>query len=445
MNLGRESEVLEFKKTTGEIVDSLIDICAMLNKHEHGTLIFGVKPNGDVVGQEIGASTLDDIARNIKESIKPMIYPTISEEIIDGKTCIKVIFSGTEKPYSSRGRYYLRVTDRSEEMTPNELRDMMSSTDNSSRWENNLTKYGIESIDSEALLRFYKKAVACGRLEPMVEYNEEELLIGLGLMEDGLLNNAGFYLFSNKKPTVLKMATYVTDERINFSDIRRLEDNVFNLVDIGYRYIIEKMNWRVESNGSTSRVEIPEVPVDAIREILVNSFAHADYRGVTENEIDITPTQIEIYNPGKFPVNLTPEMFVNTKRKSQPRNKIILNTLFKCKDVEIFGSGFKKTYVLCTEANVEHSYELQDDGFSFVFYRKKIIAINNDTISVKLIGTDIKVLNKLKENPTMTRNELSNDLGVSVRTIQRSLDKLVASNKIIRIGSTKNGYWEIIG
>lgn len=121
----------------------------------------------------------------------------------------------------------------------------------------------------------------------MVEYNEEELLIGLGLMEDGLLNNAGFYLFSNKKPTILKMATYVTDERINFSDIRRLEDNVFNLVDIGYRYIIEKMNWCVESNGSTSRVEMPEFPVDAIREILVNSFAHADYRGVTENEIDI--------------------------------------------------------------------------------------------------------------------------------------------------------------
>lgn len=67
------------------------------------------------------------------------------------------------------------------------------------------------------------------------------------------------------------------------------------------------------------------------------------------------------------------------------------------------------------------------------------------TFSVKLTGTDIKVLNKLKENPTMTRNELSNDLGVSVRPIQRSLDKLVASNKIIRIGSTKNGYWEIIG
>ena len=92
------------------------------------------------------------------------------------------------------------------------------------------------------------------------------------------------------------------------------------------------------TNG-TSRTEIPEVPVEAIREIIVNSFAHADYRGSTENEIDITPTQIEIYNPGEFPQNLTPEIFVEENRKSEPRNKIILNSLYKSKDVKIFGSG----------------------------------------------------------------------------------------------------------
>ena len=34
------------------------------------------------------------------------------------------------------------------------------------------------------------------------------------------------------------------------------------------------MNWRVEFDGkSTARIEIPEVPVDAVREIVVNAFA----------------------------------------------------------------------------------------------------------------------------------------------------------------------------
>ena len=53
MNLGIESETLEFKKSTGELRAAMDDICAMLNKHGKGTLYFGVKPNGDVCGQEV--------------------------------------------------------------------------------------------------------------------------------------------------------------------------------------------------------------------------------------------------------------------------------------------------------------------------------------------------------------------------------------------------------
>lgn len=41
---------LEFKKSTNEIKDATIDICAILNKHESGTLYFGIKTNSEVVG-----------------------------------------------------------------------------------------------------------------------------------------------------------------------------------------------------------------------------------------------------------------------------------------------------------------------------------------------------------------------------------------------------------
>ena len=54
MNLGKETEQLEFKKTTSEIKAAMDDICAILNKHGAGILYFGVKPNGDVCGQNIG-------------------------------------------------------------------------------------------------------------------------------------------------------------------------------------------------------------------------------------------------------------------------------------------------------------------------------------------------------------------------------------------------------
>ena len=92
-----------------------------------------------------------------------MIYPKVKDEVLDGKTVIRVDFSGTEIPYSSKGRYYKRVFDRTEEMTPNELKQMMAKTDQTSLWENNLTQHGMEAVDREALKKYYKKAVSCGR------------------------------------------------------------------------------------------------------------------------------------------------------------------------------------------------------------------------------------------------------------------------------------------
>ena len=55
MNLGIESETLEFKKSTGEIEKAVDNIASMLNKHGHGTLFFGVAPDGNVTGQQISA------------------------------------------------------------------------------------------------------------------------------------------------------------------------------------------------------------------------------------------------------------------------------------------------------------------------------------------------------------------------------------------------------
>ena len=455
MNLGIESETLEFKKTTGEVDKAMDNIASMLNKHGHGTLYFGVSPNGEVTGQQISASSLDDVAKKIKEAIKPMIYPEIKQETLDRKDVIRVDFSGKEKPYSSFGRYFKRVFDRTEEMTPDELKRMMAETDRTSYWENNLTEYGLESVDIEALKEFYKRAVACGRLDEMAAFDAEELLTGLGLYEKERLTNAGYYLFSSRKPVVLKMAVYVTDERINFSDIGRIEDNIFNLIRKGFSYVKEHINWRVEAGSETSRIEVPEIPVEAIREIIVNSFAHADYRGISENEINITPTRVEIYNPGEFPQGLSPEMFARKRIRSMPRNRVILNTLFKSKDVEIFGSGFRKVYALCDKysINVEATYE--NDGFCFSFYRdtKPDPVTENVTLNVtdnsKVTqsstkeNTKEKVYMLLKEDPTQTRDKLAIQTGRTIRTIQRALDKLSEEGKIKRIGSSKTGYWEV--
>ena len=62
MNFGMESEIIEFKKSTSELNDGIISLSSMLNKHGEGTLYFGIKNDGTVIGQkDITESTLRDI------------------------------------------------------------------------------------------------------------------------------------------------------------------------------------------------------------------------------------------------------------------------------------------------------------------------------------------------------------------------------------------------
>ena len=61
MNIGMETEQVEFKKTTGELKEGMISLASMLNKNGKGVLYFGVKNDGEVIGQQIGDRTMRDI------------------------------------------------------------------------------------------------------------------------------------------------------------------------------------------------------------------------------------------------------------------------------------------------------------------------------------------------------------------------------------------------
>lgn len=64
-------------------------------------------------------------------------------------------------------------------------------------------------------------------------------------------------------------------------------------------------------------------------------------------------------------------------------------------------------------------------------------------VTINLTGTDLKVFSILKETPNATREEIASRLQVTVRTVQRCLDKLSKAGMINRIGSRKTGYWEV--
>ena len=82
MMFERETEELEFKKSTAELKEGVISLSSMLNKHGHGVLYFGVKNDGSVFGQQIGLNTTSDISKEIRNCLRPIVIPSVSVEHI---------------------------------------------------------------------------------------------------------------------------------------------------------------------------------------------------------------------------------------------------------------------------------------------------------------------------------------------------------------------------
>ena len=54
-----------------------------------------------------------------------------------------------------------------------------------------------------------------------------------------------------------------------------------------------------------------------------------------------------------------------------------------------------------------------------------------------------EVLNLIKENPSISRKELSEKLDINPSAIQKHIQKLKSEGLIERMGGDKGGYWKI--
>ena len=63
---------------------------------------------------------------------------------------------------------------------------------------------------------------------------------------------------------------------------------------------------------------------------------------------------------------------------------------------------------------------------------------------IGMVASERIILQLLKENGSLTAKKLSEATGMSKRTIERIIQQLKEQRRIVRIGSARNGHWEII-
>ena len=202
-----------------------------------------------------------------------------------------------------------------------------------------------------------------------------DVLERLGLLAGDALTNAADVLFCVSKDVQLKMGMFATHARTDILDLRQESGTVFSLVDAASAYILTNMRRRFVINDHGPRDEVPELPPKAVKEALMNAYAHRDWPAGGCVQIDIFADSVEILSPGWFIEGQDPDEHLSgASTSSKTRNSLIAKTLYRSGDIESYGTGIPRIRDLCAEVGVRVEYIRTPDGTKLVFHRNDAFA-----------------------------------------------------------------------
>ena len=135
----------------------------------------------------------------------------------------------------------------------------------------------------------------------------------------------------------------------------------------------------------------------AIREIVINAFAHANYSLSGDHvQIVLHKSSIRIYNPGSIYKNINPMKFAKAEVGSKIRNVLIASVLYKCGFIDVFGTGFDRIFTLCIQNDIDYEYHNDEFGFTFIF--KRNLDFLNDKVNDKVNNIDKLILQEIRKN-----------------------------------------------
>lgn len=199
------------------------------------------------------------------------------------------------------------------------------------------------------------------------------------------------------------------------------------------------------------RIDTLEIPIEALREVIVNAIVHRDYSIRDSIKIAIFDNRVEITSPGNLPRSLDIDMI--KKGRSEIRNVVIARFFKELGFIEQWGTGIRKIIALCVQNNLKEP-EFFDDGTSFkvIIYRKVtsesagIVPESAGIVPESEINEKERlVLKLLQDHGSASRKDIQDLLRMSERGVRKLLSKLENKGFIKQIGKGKNTKYVLRG
>lgn len=295
-------------------------------------------------------------------------------------------------------------------------------------------------IDLETVERF--KILARDRV-PSIEQETDLLALmqRLNLLSGAKYKRAAVVLFGkNVQKYVLqariKIGKFLIDTEVITTDI--VEGNLIQQVDRTLDILRTKYLLSYISYEGIHRREKLVYPYDALREAILNAIIHREYFVSSEIQIRVYDDKLIIGNEARLQ-DITVED-LSKSHPSRPHNKLIADVFYKAGFIESWGRGTQRIIDKCiTEGLPAPVYEYKMGFLYLVFSNERV----NERVN-ELSETEKKVYLILKENPNIIQKQLAQEVNYTEQYIRKIIKILKDKGMIERIGSDKNGYWQII-
>ena len=428
----KETDRIEFKEQLTPELEK--EVVAFLNARG-GHLYIGIKDNGSVVGiqdtDQIQLKIKDRLINNIRPSIMGLFE--VENKEIDGKDVIVIgLASGTTPPYyiKQKGRSeagcFIRIGASSQPMTEEMIEQLLSK-----RIPVSIANLPARHSDlTFAQLKIYYEE----KRKPL----NTRFANNLSFYTPDKQYNQVAYLFADENRFSFRFAKWLGKNRIDLIQNEELGDRCILTVinDVISRFNVE--NTTLARKTYPTRIEKNIVDKVALRECIINAFAHNDYSEGHTPIFEVFEDRFEITTYGDVLSWVTKKEFFSGV--SRPKNPEIMRIFKDLELVENLRSGIPPI--------------VEKYGKKIFFFSKNIFrislpfdfSIENDkkTTQKTTQKTSEKILLAIQKKPTILIEELAEMFDITTDGVNWQIRKLKNLKLLRRVGPDKGGYWELL-
>jgi len=296
---------------------------------------------------------------------------------------------------------------------------------------------------SSAKIKSFLAAARRERNYPLpANISRDKALTHLNLLDHGRPTNAAVLLFG-RDPQRFLITSEVKCLHFHGTRVQKpipsyqiYKGTVFELVDQALDFVLSKINRRVGTRAYSVQAPVAyELPLEAVREAIVNAVTHRDYSSNASVQVMLFADRLEVWNPGELPHGLTPEK-LREPHAPMPHNPLLAEPLYRVKFVEKAGTGTTDMIEDCHTAGLpEPTFEQNGAHFVTTIWRDWLTDAVMDELGLN--ERQKKGVDHVRRHGQISSGEYQELTVSGPRTATRDLVDLADKGILVRRGEKK--------